>query len=354
MDSYEKLKQMLKDPDITELMVNGTTGSFIEKFGKTVPLEDSLGSDQDIMQMIEKVFSSQGKRIDRHHPYGDVCLEDGSRINAIIPPLARQGPSVTVRKFSAQIKSIDDLINNGTLTKKAAQFLDACLLGKLNILMSGATGSGKTTLLEMLSYQIPEEERIVTIEDTAELKIHQKNLVSLETRDEDETGKGKVTLRDLIRNALRMRPDRILIGEVRSEEALDMIQAMSTGHRGTLAVIHGNSPRQVLARLETLVLSSGIKLPNQEIRRMIADTLQIVVQLEQLSDGTRKVSHIAELRGIERGEFSIQDIFAFKMKGKAPEGRVKGELKPVMRMYPQFFPQFQRLGLLDETIFADE
>ncbi len=354
MSGYERLKRLLEDPDITEIMVNGTKGVFIEKFGKTTQLDFSFQSEEEIMEAIQKIFSSQGKRIDKYHPYGDVCLEDGSRVNAIIPPLARQGPSITIRKFSAKLKSLDDLIANQTLTKKAAEFLIACIKGRLNILISGGTGSGKTTTLEMLSYHIPEEERIITIEDTAELKIHHKNLVSLETRDPDEEGKGEVSLRDLIKNALRMRPDRLIIGEVRGEEALDMIQAMSTGHKGTLAVIHGNSPQEVLSRLETLVLSSGIKLPNQEVRRIIAQTITIVIQQEQLSDGSRKITHIAEVRGLEREEIALQDVFAFKMEGKTPEGKIKGKLRPVMRMYPKFFSGFQKLGLLDERVFSDE
>jgi len=353
MATYERFKELLKDPEITEIMVNGTRGIFIEKFGQKRELDFSFENEQEVMEIIKEIFSSQGKRIDKYRPYADVCLEDGTRVNAIIPPLARQGPSITIRKFSTNLKSLDDLVANHTLTEKAAKFLIACIKGKLNILISGATGSGKTTTLEMLSYHIPEEERIITIEDTAELKIHHKNLVSLETRDPDEEGKGEVTLRHLIKNALRMRPDRIILGEVRGEEALDLIQAMSTGHRGTLAVIHGNSPSEVLARLETLILSSGIKLPPEEIRKMIAQTINIVIQQEQLSDGSRKITHIAELRGIERGEIVVQDIFAFKMEGKTPEGKIKGRLKSVMRMYPKFFSEFQKLGLLDEKVFSD-
>jgi len=354
MSGYEKVLELLKDPDITEIMINGVKGVFIEKFGKTLPLDLTFESEGEIVEAITKIFASQGKRVDALKPYGDVCLDDGSRINAIIPPLARQGPSITIRKFSEEIKSLDDLVNNETLSRRAADFLVACVKGKLNILISGATGSGKTTTLEMLTYEISQEERIITIEDTAELKIHHENLVSLETRDPDENEKGEVTLRDLIRNTLRMRPDRILVGEVRGEESLDMIQAMATGHKGTLAVIHGNSPVEVLARLETLILSTGIKLPNEEIRRMIADTINIVIQQEQLSDGTRKITHIAEIRGIEHKEIALQDIFAFKMEGKEKDGKIKGKLKPVMRMFPRFFSEFQKIGLLNEKSFSDE
>lgn len=354
MDGYEKIKKLLSDVDITEIMINGTGGVFVEKFGQTSKLEISFKDQEEIMQIITTLFSSQGKRVDKNRPYGDICLKDGSRVNAIIPPLARQGPSITIRKFSSKIKSLEDLIANGTLTKKAADFLKACIAGKLNILISGATGSGKTTTLEMLSCYISEDERIVTIEDTAELKVHQDNLVSLETRDPDEDEKGGVTLRDLIKNALRMRPDRIIVGEIRGEEALDMIQAMSTGHKGTLAVMHGNSPSEVLSRLETLILSSGIKLPNQEIRKMVAETLDIVIQQEQLSDGSRKITYISEVRGVERQEIALQHIFAFRMEGKDAQGKIKGELKPVMRMYPKFFSIFQKLGLLDEKSFSDE
>jgi pilus assembly protein CpaF len=244
-------------------------------------------------------------------------------------------------------------VAKGTLSEKMRDFLIACIKGQVNILFSGPTGSGKTTTMEMLSYHIPEQERIITIEDTAELVLHHENLVPMETRAPDREDKGEVTLRDLIRNALRMRPDRIIVGEVRGPEALDMIQAMSTGHRGTLAVIHGNSPQEITSRMETLILSSGIKLPIMEIRRMIGNTLNVIVQQERSPDGVRRVTNISEVRGVERDEVALQDLFIFQRQGKTPEGKIKGAFKTVMRMYPRFFAEFQRQGIMDEKIFGD-
>ena len=351
MSGFQKLKTLLDDPKITEIMINGSYATFIEVEGKKQKIEVTFDKEE-IEEIIEEIFNKKGKRIDDNHPYGDVCLEDGSRVNVITFPLSRFGTSITIRKFSQEIKTLDDLIKRETLTKRMAQFLVACIQGKLNILFSGATGVGKTTTLEMLSYYIPEQERVITIEDTAELKLHHPNLVSLETRSGQE-GR-EVSLRDLIKNSLRMRPDRIIVGEVRGEEALDMIQAMSTGHRGTLAVIHGNSPQEVVARLETLILSTGIKLPIEEVRKMIASTLDIIVQQERFPDGGRRITHITEVRGMERGEIVLQDLFVFRSKEITSEGKIKGTFKTVMRMYPRFFADFQRKGLLDERVFSRE
>ena len=348
----DKLNKLLGDKTVTEIMINGSQGVFIEKAGikhKT----DITFSDKDIEDVIEEFYNKQGKPISYYSPYGDICLPDGSRINLITYPLARCGTAITIRKFSQELKDIEDLVKLDTLTPKMAQFLIACVQGRVNILFSGPTGAGKTTTMEMLSYHIPEQERIVTIEDTAELQLHQDNLVPMETRAPDKDGKGEVTLEDLIKNALRMRPDRIIVGEVRGPEALDMIQAMSTGHRGTLAVIHGNSPQEVTGRLEAMILSSGIKLSLDEIRKMISNTIQVVVQHDRFPDGSRRVTHISEIRGVERGEIVIQDIFVFKKTGKTADGKIKGKFSTVMRMYPQFFADFQRQGLLDEQIFSD-
>ena len=340
------------DEKITEIMVNGPNATFLEVQGHKYKI-DTLFTDEDMQEIIDEVFNKVGKPISYYNPSGDVCLEDGSRLNLITYPLARCGTTLTIRKFDRQLHSIDDLIEKGTLSRKMADFLIACIKGQVNILFSGATGSGKTTTMEMLSYHIPEQERIVTIEDTAELILHQENLVPMETRSPDEHGKGEVTLRDLIRNSLRMRPDRIIVGEVRGPEALDMIQAMSTGHRGTLAVIHGNSPQEITSRLETLILSSGIKLPVHEIRRMIGNTLNIIVQQERMADGVRRITQISEARGVEREEVALQDIYVFRREGKTADGRIKGSFQTVMRMYPRFFAEFQRLGILDEKIFSD-
>ncbi|MBD3246918.1 MAG: CpaF family protein [Candidatus Omnitrophica bacterium] len=349
----EKLHGLLARENITEIMINGDAGTWLEIEGVKHHIDVEFDED-DMKDIIEAVFARVGKPISYYYPYGDVCLEDGSRVNIITYPLARCGTSITIRKFNRRLHSLDDLIEKGTLTRKMADFLIACVRGKVNILFSGATGSGKTTTMEMLSYHIPEQERIVTIEDTAELRLHQPNLVPMETRPPDRDGKGEVTLRDLIRNSLRMRPDRIIVGEVRGPEALDMIQAMSTGHRGTLAVIHGNSPQEITSRLETLILSSGIKLPMQEIRRMIGNTLNIIVQQERFPDGVRRVTHISEARGVERDEVALQDLYIFRREGKTPDGKIKGKFRTVMRNYPRFFAEFQRLGLLDEKVFTDQ
>lgn len=348
----EKLKKLLADSSITEIMVNGSGKTFLEIEGVKSKIDVNF-SDEDMKDIIEEVFTKAGKTISYYNPYGDVCMEDGSRINVITYPLARCGTSMTIRKFNRNLHSLDDIVKIGTLSQKMADFLIACIKGRVNILFSGATGSGKTTTMEMLSHHIPEQERLVTIEDTAELILHQDNLVPMETRTPDKDGKGEVTLRDLIRNALRMRPDRLIVGEVRGPEALDMIQAMSTGHRGTLAVIHGNSPQEITSRMETLILSSGIKLPVEEIRRMIGKTLNIIVQQERFSDGIRRITHISEARGVERGEVALQDLFIFRREGKTPDGKIKGSFKTVMRNYPRFFAEFERLGLLDESLFSD-
>jgi len=348
----DKIRQLLKDPKITEIMINGSRDTFLE-IGGTKSKIDLTFTEEDISDIIEEFYAKAGKPISYYNPFGDVALPDGSRMNLITYPLSRRGTAITIRKFNRNLHSLEDLMKEGTMSKKMADFLIACIHGKVNVLFSGATGSGKTTTMEMLSYHIPEQERVVTIEDTAELILHQENLVPMETRAPDKDGKGEVTLRDLIRNALRMRPDRIIVGEVRGPEALDMIQAMSTGHRGTLAVIHANSPQEVTSRMETLILSSGIKLPIEEIRRMIGNTLHIIVQQERFPDGIRRITHISEARGVERGEVALQDLFIFRREGRTPDGRIKGKFRTVMRMYPRFFAEFNRLGLLDEKIFSE-
>jgi pilus assembly protein CpaF len=348
----DKLRQLLRDPSITEIMINNSRDSFLEIKG-TKHRIDLLFSDEDVKDIIEEFFNKMGKPISYYTPYGDMCLEDGSRMNLITYPLSCRGTAITIRKFNRNLHSLEDLITEGTLNRKMSDFLIACIHGRINILFSGATGSGKTTTMEMLSYHIPEQERLVTIEDTVELVLHQENLVPMQTRSPDQDGKGEVTLRDLIRNALRMRPDRIIVGEVRGPEALDMLQAMSTGHRGTLAVIHANSPQEVTSRMETLILSSGIKLPIEEIRRMIGHTLNVIVQQERFPDGVRRITQISEVRGVERGEVALQDLFIFRREGRLPDGKIKGKFKTVMRMYPRFFAEFQRLNLLDEKIFSE-
>ncbi|MCM8827620.1 MAG: Flp pilus assembly complex ATPase component TadA [Candidatus Omnitrophica bacterium] len=352
-EGVEKLNRLLAQANITEIMINGPKATFLEIDGIKHRI-DLTFSEEDIQDIIEEYYNKAGKPISYYNPYGDIALPDGSRMNIITYPLARCGTTITIRKFNKELKSLDDLVKLGTLSQKMADFLVACIKGRVNILFSGATGSGKTTTMEMLSYHIPEQERVITIEDTAELVLHQENLVQMETRAPDREGKGEVTLSDLIRNALRMRPDRIIVGEVRGPEALDMIQAMSTGHRGTLAVIHANSPKEVTSRLETLILSSGIKLPVEEIRRMIGSTLNIIVQQERFSDGVRRITHISEVRGVEYGEVAIQDLWIFRRGEKTADGKIRGKFRMVMRNYPRFHAEFQRLGLLDEKIYTDD
>jgi pilus assembly protein CpaF len=266
--------------------------------------------------------------------------------------MARFGTTITFRKFSKKINCLEDIIKTGTLTQKAADFLIACVKGKVNIIFSGGTGVGKTTLLQVLSYYFSTQERVVVIEDAAELKLVQENLVSLETRTADKDNKGEITLRDLIRNALRMTPDRLVIGEVRGGEAIDMLQAMATGHTGTIGIVHGNSPRDVVARLETMVLMSGVQLPLWEIRKLIASTIQLVVHVERLQDGSRKVTYISEVRGIDREEMQFNDLFTFQVEKIDPAGKVLGVLKPSMRYYPLFYHRFQKMGLLSDNVFA--
>jgi pilus assembly protein CpaF len=345
--------KLIDDPSISEIMINGFSKVFVEKDGKKLLSDVRFGSAEEVMGLVERIYSAAGKRIDSDIPFADVCLEDGTRVNAIAPPLARFGVSVTFRKFSKSINSLDDLVANGTLTKKAAEFLIACIKGKINIIFSGGTGVGKTTLLQMLSHYLSAEERVVTIEDAAELKLDQENLVSLETRVADREGKGEVSIRDLIRNALRMTPDRIVVGEVRGGEAIDMLQAMSTGHSGTLGVVHGNSPKDVISRLETMVLMSGVELPLWEVRKLIASTINLIVHLQRLQDGSRKVTHIAEIRGLDREEIILNELFGFIFEKVDEAGKVIGRIKPCLRYYPLFFQRFQKLGLLGDDAFVD-
>ena len=346
----EKLNKLLGDPKITEIMINGTQGTFIEIAGKKTKL-DIIFEPDEIEDVIDEIFREAGKNVSKITPYADMCMKDGSRANVIIDPLARFGSSLTIRKFFSELGDLDDLIEQGTMSRQMADFLIACIKGKLNIIFSGGTGAGKTTTLEMLSKYIPEQERIVTIEDTAELKLHHDNIVSLETRVPDEEGKGEVSLQDLIKNSLRMRPDRIIIGEVRGSEALDMIQAMTTGHKGTMGVVHGSSPREVASRMETMILSSGIKLPLDDIRKMMVNSLDLIVQQERFSDGVRRITHITEVKGLYNGAIDLHHLFAFNKLGTTPTGEVRGDFRPVIKNYPLFFSDFVKSGLLTDTIF---
>jgi pilus assembly protein CpaF len=306
---YGPLEPLLRDDSVTEVMVNGADRIYIERNGKIERSPTTFVDDAHLLRIIDKIVSQVGRRVDEASPMVDARLPDGSRVNAIIPPLSLRGPTLTIRKFSRDPYTMDDLINFGTLTPKAAHFLAACVQGKLNMLISGGTGTGKTTTLNALSAYVPGDERIVTIEDAAELQLQQEHVITLEARPANIEGQGEVKIRELVRNALRMRPDRIIVGEVRGPETLDMLQAMNTGHEGSLTTIHANSPRDALARLETLVLTAGVDLPLRAIREQVASAFDVLVQITRLVDGSRRISHVTEVLRMESDVITLQDIF---------------------------------------------
>ncbi len=323
------IDRYLKDPSVSEVMVNGCSPIFIEKSGKLVRTTDRFFSNEQLRRVIERIVANVGRRIDESSPMVDARLLDGSRVNAVIPPLAVDGASLTIRKFSRDPLQIHHLIDKGSLTAEAAQLLAACVAGRLNILVSGGTGTGKTTMLNILSGFIPSDERIVTIEDAVELQLRQPHVVRLETRPPNIEGKGAVTIRDLVKNSLRMRPDRVVIGECRGGEALDMLQAMNTGHDGSLSTIHANTPRDGIARLETLVLMAGFDLPSLAIRQQIASAVDLFVQIQRFRDGGRRVVAITEVEGMEGNTITLSDIFAFDhSNGVDASGKTLGRLKP--------------------------
>jgi pilus assembly protein CpaF len=309
---YGPLEQLLRDDSVTEIMVNQHDRVYIERGGKLELSSSRFVDDAHILRIIDKIVSQVGRRIDEASPMVDARLPDGSRVNAIIPPLALRGPTLTIRKFSRDPYTINDLIAFGSLSPRAAQFLAACVKGKLNILISGGTGTGKTTTLNAVSAFIPGDERIVTIEDAAELQLQQDHVITLESRPANIEGKGEIKIRELVRNALRMRPDRIIVGEVRGAETLDMLQAMNTGHEGSLTTIHANSPRDALSRLETLVMTAGVELPHRAIREQIASAFDLMVQIQRLVDGSRRITHVSEVLGMESDVVTLQDIFVAK------------------------------------------
>jgi pilus assembly protein CpaF len=306
---YGPLEPLLRDDSVTEVMVNGADRIYIERAGKIERAGVTFVDDAHLLRIIDKIVSSVGRRVDEASPMVDARLPDGSRVNAIIPPLSLRGPTLTIRKFSRDPYTMDDLINFGSVTPKAAHFLAACVQGKLNVLISGGTGTGKTTTLNALSAYVPGDERIVTIEDAAELQLQQEHVITLEARPANIEGQGEVRIRELVRNALRMRPDRIIVGEVRGAETLDMLQAMNTGHEGSLTTIHANSPRDALARLETLVLTAGVDLPLRAIREQVASAFDVLVQITRLVDGSRRLSHVTEVLRMESDVITLQDIF---------------------------------------------
>jgi pilus assembly protein CpaF len=326
---YGPLEPFLADDTVTEVMVNGPQHVYVERGGKIERASARFVDDAHLMRIIDKIVSQVGRRVDEAAPMVDARLPDGSRVNAIIPPLSLGGPTLTIRKFSREPYTINDLISFGTVSARAAQFLGACVKGKLNVLISGGTGTGKTTMLNAVSAFIPGDERIVTIEDAAELQLQQEHVITLESRPANIEGQGEVKIRELVRNALRMRPDRIIVGEVRGNETLDMLQAMNTGHEGSLTTIHANSPRDALARLETLVLTAGVELPHRAIREQIASAFDVLIQIQRLVDGTRRVSHISEVAGIESEVVTLQDIFVASSPSEDEAARARRLLTPL-------------------------
>jgi len=344
LTGFGPINPLLHDPDISEVMVNGPNKVFVEKKGKIILTDVTFRDNDHVLQIIEKIVAPIGRRIDESSPMVDARLPDGSRVNAIIPPLALNGPTITIRKFAEDPFKIEDLVGFGTLTEEMAVFLDACVKSSLNIFVSGGTGSGKTTTLNVLSAFIPNDERIITIEDAAELQLGQEHVISLETRPPNIEGTGEISIRDLVKNSLRMRPDRIVIGEVRGAEALDMLQAMNTGHDGSLATGHSNSPRDMISRIETMVLLGGVDLPVKAIREQIAGAIDVIIQQSRLKDGSRKITNITEVQGLEGDIIVLQDIFAFKQKGVDSQGKIIGRLVPT-GVRPKFYSRLENSGL---------
>ncbi|MEA2900884.1 MAG: pilus assembly protein CpaF [Actinomycetota bacterium] len=341
---YGPLDPLLQDPSITEIMCNNYDDIWIERDGKLHHTGAAFGDEQQYRHVIEKIVSAVGRRIDESSPMVDARLPDGSRVNAILPPLAIHGPIMTIRKFAADPYTVKDLINFGTFTLDLSVVMEACVRGKLNILVSGGTGTGKTTNLNVLSSFIPEGERIVTIEDAAELQLQQPHILSLEARPPNAEGAGEVKIRDLVRNALRMRPDRIIVGEVRGAESLDMLQAMNTGHEGSMTTVHSNSPRDALSRIETMVLMAGYDLPVKAIREQITSALNIIMHLDRLSDGRRVVTSVTELQGMEGETILLQEIFKFRQFSRGDNGRINGELVAT-GLRPKFLDKLAENGI---------
>ena len=321
------IEPFLRDPDVTEIMVNGCETIYVERGGKLYWTGAKFLDDDQLMRTIDKIVGKMGRRIDEASPYVDARLPDGSRVNAIIPPLSVDGPALTIRKFAADPYEASDLVSFGTVSSQVVEFLEACVRGRVNVLVSGGTGSGKTTTLNVLSSFIPEDERIITIEDAAELSLQQPHVVRLEGRPPNIEGRGQVTTRDLVRNSLRMRPDRIVVGEVRGGEALDMLQAMNTGHDGSISTIHANTPRDVLSRLETMTMMAGMELTGKAVREQIASAIDLVIHMARLKDGSRRVTQITEVVGMEGDVITMQDLFTFDFRaGSNAQGRFLGEL----------------------------
>jgi pilus assembly protein CpaF len=338
------LEPFLKDPSVSDILVNSYKQIFVERFGKLEPTDARFKDDDHLMKIIDRIVSLVGRRVDESNPMVDARLADGSRVNAIIPPLALNGPVVSIRRFAVQPLEAQDLIANQTLTPEITEMLEGIIKARLNVLISGGTGSGKTTLLNVLSRFIPECERIVTIEDAAELQLQQEHLVRLETRPPNIEGKGAVVQRDLVRNSLRMRPDRIIVGEVRSGEAFDMLQAMNTGHDGSLTTVHANTARDALMRLETMVAMANFDIPSEFIRRFISSAINVIIQVARMADGRRRLVSVQEITGMEGSIITMQEIFSFQQTGVNPDGRVRGHFK-FHGVRPKFIDRFKAAGI---------
>jgi pilus assembly protein CpaF len=352
LTGYGPIQPLLDDPDISEVMVNGPRKIFVEKSGKLTRSPITFDDDNHVLRVIDRIILPLGRRVDADSPTVDARLPDGSRVNAVIPPVAIDGPSITIRKFRRDKLSMEQLIQFGSLTANMGEFIRACVLAHLNIVISGGTGSGKTTLLNVLSGFIPEGERIVTIEDAAELQLQQDHVLRMETKVPNVDGRGAVTIRDLVRNSLRMRPDRIIVGECRGGEALDMLQAMNTGHDGSLTTLHANTPRDALSRLETMVLMAGMDLPLKVVRQQISSAVDLIIQQSRLKDGTRKITAITEVVGMEGDTVVLTDIFKFEQTGVAEGGKILGELKAT-GIRPVFSPRLEAAGFkLSGDIFT--
>ncbi|MCH8009238.1 MAG: CpaF family protein [Chloroflexi bacterium] len=338
------IEGLINEPAVSEVMVNAPDEVFYEKEGRLYLSSVRFRDEAHIMRIIERIVAPLGRRVDESSPMVDARLPDGSRVNVILPPVAPKSPTITIRKFQADKMTIEDLIQLNTLTREVAEFLRACVLVRLNIIVSGGTGTGKTTMLNALSSFIPDTERIVTIEDPTELRLQQGHVVSLEARPASLEGRGEVTMRDLVRNSLRMRPDRIIVGEVRGPEAFDMMQAMNTGHEGSLGTVHANTPRDALARIENMILMAGLDLPMRAIREQIASAIHLVIQIARLADGTRRITKVSEISGMEGEVVTMQDLFSFEQTGVDSDGRVVGEFRPT-GIRPSFASKFEIAGV---------
>src|ERR1700754_2726021 len=347
------LEPLLKDPTISDILVNSHDTIYVERRGKIEATNVRFKDDEHLMRVIERIVSSVGRRIDESSPMVDARLQDGSRVNAIIPPLSIDGPVLSIRRFGSSPLKMNALIDNKALTKDIADMLQMVVNARLNVLISGGTGAGKTTLLNALSAYIPENERIVTIEDSAELQLQQPHVVRLETRPPNIEGRGEVTQRDLVKNALRMRPDRIVIGEVRGGEAIDMLQAMNTGHDGSLTTVHANTPRDALARLETMIQMTGMRLSDRAMRQQIASAINLVIQASRLSDGTRRITSISEITGMEGETITMQEVFQFERRGIDVNGQVIGRFRPT-GVRPRFAERLKIYGMQLPRVFFEE